>query len=151
MARVESMPRTAETDLEPSREIHWRGIGRHADIAEIAGAIARGDVHGPAERDREMREIAAHAGLLAPGISGRPAVARVFIAKGDVIVDEVADRLDGCPAQRRLVELLGQAAGRVCRRVGRAGTIPRERSRPACAVVGEGPAKLLAGAAFWYA
>ena len=53
-----------EIDLEPGREIHRRVVRRHADVAEIAGAIARRDVHAAAERDREMREVAAHAAPL---------------------------------------------------------------------------------------
>ena len=39
------MPRAIEIGFEPGREIH-RAIGRrHADIAEVTGAISRGNVH----------------------------------------------------------------------------------------------------------
>src|SRR5450432_1805861 len=48
---VQGKPPPAEIDLEPGAEIHRRGIDRHADIAEITGAIARGNVHAAAERD----------------------------------------------------------------------------------------------------
>ena len=49
VAGVEGVPAAAEIDFEPALEIHRRRVGRHADVAEIAGAIARRNVHAAAE------------------------------------------------------------------------------------------------------
>src|SRR5262249_43274540 len=64
VAGVEGVPAAAEIDLEPGAEIHRIGLRRYADVAEIAGAVARRDVHAAAERDREVREVAADAAPL---------------------------------------------------------------------------------------
>ena len=71
MAGVEGVPAAAEIDLEPGAEIHRLRLGRHADVAEIAGAVARRDVHAAAQRDREVREVAAHAAALDEGVAWR--------------------------------------------------------------------------------
>src|SRR3712207_4130539 len=61
VARIERVPAAAEIDLEPGAEIH-RSVDRpHADIAEIARAVAGRDVHAAAEGNGEMSEIAADA------------------------------------------------------------------------------------------
>src|SRR5207302_2933434 len=98
VARVENVPLTTEIDFEPGREIHRRIRYRHADIAEIAGAIPCRDVHAAAESDREVGKIAADAGTVAIGFPGGSAGTRVLVAKGDVLVNKVADRLDPAPA-----------------------------------------------------
>src|ERR1700685_3086601 len=41
VARIERVPATAEIGFEPCAEIHRRRIGRAADVAEIAGTVAR--------------------------------------------------------------------------------------------------------------
>src|SRR6201995_4722531 len=61
VARIESVPAAAEIGLEPAGEIADRPRLRRADVAEIAGAIARRNVHAAAEGDRQMRIVAAHA------------------------------------------------------------------------------------------
>ena len=48
VSRVEGVPARAEIDFKPGAEIHRRRVRRDADIAEVAGAIARRDVHAPA-------------------------------------------------------------------------------------------------------
>jgi hypothetical protein len=58
---IERMPVTRKIRLEPGREIHRQIAGRHADIAEIASAVARRTIHRPAEPDREVRKVAADA------------------------------------------------------------------------------------------
>src|ERR1700748_3781456 len=68
VARVEGVPAVAEEDLEPGAEVHRIGHGRHADVAEVAGAVARRDVHAAAQRDRQVREVAADAGPLAKSL-----------------------------------------------------------------------------------
>ena len=62
VAGVEGEPAAVEPDLEPGAEVHGIVDRRDADVAEIAGAVARGDVHAAAERDREVGEVAADAG-----------------------------------------------------------------------------------------
>src|SRR5438046_1851556 len=58
VAGVEGPPAVAEVDFEPRAEIHRTRNGRDADVAEVAGGVARGDVHAAAEGDRQVREIA---------------------------------------------------------------------------------------------
>src|SRR6266540_3260541 len=43
MAGIEGVPAAAEIDFEPRAEIHRRRVRWHADVAEIAGAVARRD------------------------------------------------------------------------------------------------------------
>src|SRR6516164_3370537 len=104
VAGVDRMPCPAEINLEPGREIHRRRVGRDADIAEIASAIARRDVHAAAEGDRQMREIATHAGAVTITFPRRPAVAGVLVAEGDMAVDVVEDRLHPAPTEWRGLE-----------------------------------------------
>ena len=77
VAGIERVPAAAEIDFEPSAEIHRRRVERHADVAEIAGAVARRNVHAAAQRDREVGEVPAHAALLGIGIPRRLGRARV--------------------------------------------------------------------------
>src|SRR5206468_3776184 len=71
VARVECVPAPAKIGLEPAGEIHW-AIGRwHADVPEIAGAIARRNVHAAAERDGEMRVVATHTLAFIEDLPGR--------------------------------------------------------------------------------
>ena len=70
VARVEDMPPAAEIDLHPGGEIHARPRFGLADLADVAGAVARRDVERPAEGDGEMGEVAADAALLAIGFRG---------------------------------------------------------------------------------
>ena len=51
----------ARKHFEPGGEIHRRIDRRDADIAEIARAVARRDVHAAAQRDGQVRVVAAHA------------------------------------------------------------------------------------------
>src|SRR6516164_4950838 len=102
--RIERVPPIAEIDLEPSAEIHRIGIRQNANIAEIAGAVARGDVHAAAECDRQMRKISAHAAALESDLGSGPGGARVLIAEAHIGLNEIADRLHAWPAGRRLAE-----------------------------------------------
>ena len=104
VARIERVPLAGQIDLEPAGEIHRRGIAGHADVAEIAGAIARRDVHAAAERQRQMRKIAADAGALLVDVMRRLHVMGVLVAEGDVVMDEIDDRLHPRPARRRVAE-----------------------------------------------
>src|SRR6516225_7087446 len=82
--RVERVPPIAEIDLEPSAEIHRIGIRQNANIAEIACAIARGDVHAAAECNCQMRKVSAHAAALESDLGSGPGGARVLIAEAHI-------------------------------------------------------------------
>src|ERR1700683_459652 len=104
MARIERVPAIAEINLEPGGEIHRRLVRRHADVAEIAGAIARRDVHAAAERNGEMGKVAADAAALLVRLPGAFGRARVRVAELDVAVDVIANRLHQRPALGRGAE-----------------------------------------------
>jgi hypothetical protein len=93
VTRVYRVPTAIEKDFGPGAEIHGIDIGRNADVARISGAIARGNVHAPAERDGEMGEVAADADALVHGIAGATGWARVWIAELDLRLNEIANRL----------------------------------------------------------
>src|SRR5262249_8232045 len=78
------IPATAEIDLDPGTEIHRLGLGRNADVAEMAGAIARRDVHAAAQRDRQVGKVAAHPAALDHDVGGGPGGAGVLVAETDV-------------------------------------------------------------------
>src|SRR4029450_4528642 len=98
VAGIEGEPATVQIHLEPGGEIHRRGIAGHADVAEIAGAIARRDIHAAAERDGKMREVAADAAPLGMAFGGRAVTARMMVAEFDAPMHIVADRLHALPA-----------------------------------------------------
>ena len=132
--------RPPRIDLEPGAEIHRRRIRRHADVAEIAGAVARRDVHAAAERDGEVREVAAHAAPLGEAARGAARGVGVLIVELDVRVDEIADRLHPAPspaACRRTAPRPCPSSGRSRSTGWRAGTPgrhgagrPRHAARP---------------------
>ena len=68
--------------------------------------ITRRNIHAAAERDGEMREIAADAQPLLIGLIGGARGAGILIAKGQMIADKIANRLDPAPAARRRSEQL---------------------------------------------
>src|ERR1700680_2771838 len=113
--RVEDAPAAAEIRLDPSGEIHWSIRRQDADVAEITGAIACRNVHAAAKCDGKVRIIAADAFPLVEGFKGRPSGTRVLVAERDMVVNKIADRLNSCPARRRMAKqvpsYLGQLVG----------------------------------------
>src|SRR6185436_13208232 len=101
VAWIEGVPGAAQVRLEPAGEVHRRVRRGQADVAEVARAVAGGDVQAAAERDRKMRVVAADALAIVEHVPRRLGRARVFVAEGDVLVDEVADRLHARPAEGR--------------------------------------------------
>ena len=89
----------------------------------IAGAIARRNIHAAAERDGEMRIIAANALALVEGFPRRLGCAGVLIAERDMTVNEVANRLNTGPPRPGLLE---QLPGNVGQPVGLAVPAPEE-------------------------
>ena len=80
------MPTATEIHFHPGGEITGRMRQRQADVADIAVAVARRDVEAAAERDRQMRIVAADAPLLLEDIEGRAGCTRVLIPEGDPIM-----------------------------------------------------------------
>jgi hypothetical protein len=93
--------RPPKISLEPGAEIHGEVFRGHTDIPEIAGAIARQNVHAAAERDGEVGEVAAHPSPFFECVKGCPRHARVLIAERDLLMHEVADRLHQRVALRK--------------------------------------------------
>src|SRR6185437_16119438 len=88
--------RAAEIGLEPAGEVHRDRGRRDADVAKIARAIARRNVHATAECDRRVGIVAANAGG--------------FVERRR----ESDSRLNGCRSRR----LLGWASA-ACQGLGR--------------------------------
>ena len=97
---VEGEPASVEKHLEPGAEIHRRRVFRHADIAEIARAIARRNVHAAAERNGQMGEVAADAELLVVAFGRRAVTACMVVAELNAVMHIIADRLYTLPAAR---------------------------------------------------
>ena len=97
VAGVEGVPPAAQVALHPGAEIHRRA-GGNADIAQIAGAIAGGDVQAAAEGDGQMGIVAADADLFPIDVVGALGGPGLLVVKGDVVVDPVADGLYSGPA-----------------------------------------------------
>ena len=91
VAGVEGPPAIAEVDFEPGAEIHGAGGERDADVAEVAGGVARGDIEAAAEGDGEVLEVAADADAFGVDVEGGARGAGELIAEGDFAVHPVAD------------------------------------------------------------
>ena len=106
VARVEGVPAAVEVGLEPGREVHRLGGRRRLDVRDVAEHVAGGDVQRPAEGDRQVGEVAAHALAGPVGVGGRGPRVRRAGHPGQVAVDEVDDRLHPRPAGRQVAEAL---------------------------------------------
>src|SRR5271155_3246754 len=115
VACIKGVPLATEIGFEPGCEVHRRVRDRDADIAKIARAVARRDVHAAAEGDSEVRIVSADAGAIAVGFPRRPGVARMFVAEGNVVVNVIAYGLHTGPAERGFLEQrpcdIGQPVG----------------------------------------
>jgi hypothetical protein len=101
---VESVPGAPQIGFEPAGEIHGGIRRRHANVCEISRAVARGYVQTAAQRNGEMREIAANPFLLRIGVPRRFAGAGEVIAELHVLVREIADGLYTPPTGFHLAE-----------------------------------------------
>src|ERR1700722_16452035 len=70
VARIEGVPGAPEVGLEPSGEVHRRGVLGNADVPQIPGAITCGNVHATAKGDGQVGEVAADALALIEGLPG---------------------------------------------------------------------------------
>src|SRR2546428_1701303 len=97
--RIKRMPAASDIGLEPGGKIHRTVRRRDADIAEIARAVARRNVHAAAECDRQMRVVAAHTFAFLERLPRRSRRSGILVAEGDVAMDVVADGLDAAAAR----------------------------------------------------
>ena len=72
---------------------------------KIASAIACRDIHAAAQRDGKMGKVPAYAAPLDERLHGGPCRACMGIAEAQVIVHEIADRLNARPTGRRPAEI----------------------------------------------
>ena len=86
VSRIEGMPTAADIGLEPAGKIARRPRLWCSDVAEIAGAITRRNVHAAAQGDGEMRVVAAHALAFIENFPRRHGGASVLIAESDMAV-----------------------------------------------------------------
>lgn len=105
MTSVYCVPPTVEKHFGPAAEIHGIDIDRNPDVAEVAGAVARWNVHAPAERNGEMREVAAYTNAFVHGIGGAAGGACIRITESDFSMHEIANRLHPLRATGHLPEL----------------------------------------------
>src|SRR5580658_165512 len=94
---VERPPTAFEIDLEPCAEVHGKDHG-DADIAQITGRIARGNVECPAKGNGKMLKVATYAHAFSKDIEGSLCGPRMLIVKRHFVVDPVADSLHAAPA-----------------------------------------------------
>ena len=88
------MPAAAKVGLEPGGKVHGIRRGRDSDVTQITGAVTRRNIHAATERDREVGIVATHARAFMEGFErgfGQPGM---LVAEGDMLMDEIADRLD---------------------------------------------------------
>src|ERR1700690_3823918 len=97
VAGVKGEPSAPEVDFETRVEIQGRRAGRHADVAEIAVAVARGNVEATAQRDRQMGEVAAYADTLGQRVVCCARGPSFGVAEPEAPMNEVADRLHPRP------------------------------------------------------
>ena len=120
VARVERVPAAVEVGLEPGREVHRLGGRRRLDVRDVAEHVAGRDVQRPAEGDGEVRVVAADALAGPVGVGGRrPRIGRAR-HPGQVVVDEVDDRLHPAPSPAPGARSAARPRGRA-RRAGRSG------------------------------
>jgi hypothetical protein len=99
VTRVKRVPLPAQECLEPRAEIHRAWRRWQADIAQIAGAIARGHIQAAAQGDREVREIAAYTRALMIGVPRRSTGPGLLVVEPNMAVHEIADCLNPRPTR----------------------------------------------------
>src|SRR5580658_5434185 len=97
VARVESPPPALKVDLKPRTEVH-RSSDRNSDVAQISGRVSRGNVQATAKGNCEMLKIAADALAVRVDIQRRFRRTRERIAKSDVCMYPIANRLHATPS-----------------------------------------------------
>ena len=82
---------------------------RRSDIAQVAGAVSRRNIHAAAEGDGQMRVVAANAGPFAESLRGAAGGAGVLVVEGNMVMNVIADCLHArVPGSRAAEELPGR-------------------------------------------
>src|SRR5258708_23424839 len=97
VARIERVPGPPYVGFQPAREIHRRIRYRYADVGEIAGAVTRRNVETAQQCDGDMREIPTDALAFAIGLPRRLGRTSEMIAKRDMLIGKIANRLHARP------------------------------------------------------
>src|SRR5450432_1023583 len=96
--RIEGEPTTIKEHLVQCAEVHGSRIGGNADVAKVARAVPRGDVHASGKRHGKMSEVSADAAAFLVPLRGGTVRPRVMVSEFDAVVDVVTDRLRSLPA-----------------------------------------------------
>lgn len=102
---IKCVPGTTQKHFYPRCEVS-HAIGRKSShVAEVSSAVSCRDIHTAAERNGEMRVIAAHARTFVERLPRCSRWPRSLIIEGDMVVHEIADCLNSRPSWRGLAEL----------------------------------------------
>ena len=104
VARIHRMPVAIEKDVKPGAEIHGCRIGGDSDVSKIAGAIARRNVEATAQRDGQVRKVAADPFALGVTFGGCAGGFSILISEGDALMGLVQYRFHPSPAGLKLAE-----------------------------------------------
>ena len=94
----------AQVNLEPGAEVHRIRLPRHANVAEIAGAVPCRNVEASAKRDGQVHVIAADPDPLAKHLQRGAIGPGLHVIETNVLVDIIAHRLHEWPAGRQMPE-----------------------------------------------
>src|SRR5438552_4820947 len=101
VTRIKSVPFPAEENFKPCAEIHRVRRGWNPNVAQITGDITRRDIEASTKGNGEMHEIAANTLAIAVNFQRAFLWIGEVIAKGDVIMHPITDRLHAGPAWPR--------------------------------------------------
>src|ERR1700677_4452001 len=92
-------PASSPVNLKPGAEVHGRIGWRYPNVAQIAGNVARGYVHGPAKGHCEVLKVPADADPLGKDIQSSLGGPGVLVDESDLRMDPAADRADPAPTR----------------------------------------------------
>ena len=103
MAGVHVPPAAVEPDLVPGTEVSGAGEG-DANVADVAGDVAGGNLHAASEGDGEVLIVAADADAFGEDVHGGHGGASFFVVEGHLGVDPIADGSGEGPAGAEMAE-----------------------------------------------
>src|SRR5205085_6989156 len=101
VTRIKSVPFSAEENFEPRAKIHRVRRRWNPNIAQVTGDITRRDIEASTKGNCEMHEITANTLAIAVDFHRAFLWIGEVIAKSDVIMHPIADRLRAGPARLR--------------------------------------------------
>ncbi len=128
VAGIEGVPAAADDRPRTTRRNRPRPRAAACRRRSDTRCNSARDVHAAAERNGEVRIVAADALALLVSLPRGLGGARMLVAEGDVAVNEIADRLHPRPAERRLLEQLARRSPKA----GRSRNSGCRADRPAC-------------------